>query len=903
MGARTATPTQRDRRAAPGLACYHVQMRRAPLAASVLVLAATSDAQAQPARQPVPAKVARARPRTPAEAIASMQLPAGYRLELVASEPMIHEPAVVAWDGNGRMFVAEMRTYMQDIDGTAELAPKSRISLLDDLDGDGRMDTHTVFVDELVLPRMLLPLQDGLIVRETGTLDLHLYRDTDGDGRADDKQLVFEGGARGGNLEHQPTGLDWNVDNFLYVTYTNRRYRWRDGRIEAHPMPAGDGQWGMTHDDWGQCYYSRAGGEVVASNFQQNLQYGKLGLPGQLEEGFHECWPIDDIPDVQGGLRRVRDDGSLNHFTGCCGQSVFRGDRLPAELYGNLFVPEPVGRLIRRATVHDEQGTRVLRNPYERAEFLRTDDANFRPINTYTAPDGTMYIVDMYRGIIQEGNWVRKGSYLRGVVQEYGLDKNIGRGRIYRLVHEDFEPGPRPSMLDEPSAKLVAHLAHPNGWWRDNAQKLLVVRGDRTVAPALRRMMAEHATPLARMHAMWTLHGLDALQIDDALRCLGDQDARLRAAALRASERFLTAEPNGAVRDAVVAMAQDQDLQVVLQVVRTALYTKLPGREALVRSVLAAHPDNAAVQGTATGFLERIAREAAEAERQEAIAAENAALAAAMERGATIYRSLCFTCHGSDGKGAPVVGAPSLKQAPSLIGSPRVLGSHERLGRIVLNGLQGPVDGETYIAAMASMSMNDDAWIADVLTYVRNSWGNEAARVTPAQVKAVRAACADRTEPWTLSELKPFDPVLEGRSRWKLSSDRNSGDLAGCVDGDPATRWTTGETQRPGSWLVIELPEAVEVAEIDLDTKASPGDWPKRYEVRTSSDGERWSDPVARGAGSKDRSRISFAPVTTRWLKITQKGKKGGLWWSIHELNLYGPRAAGGDAPRKQRPR
>ncbi|MFN3241044.1 MAG: discoidin domain-containing protein [Planctomycetota bacterium] len=848
-------------------------------------------AQQHPEREPVPAKVARARPQSPEQAIASFQLPTGYRLELVASEPMIQEPAVLAWDGNGRMYVAEMRTYMQDIDGTDELAATSRISLLDDTDGDGRMDRHSVFVDGLVLPRMLLPLQDGVIVRETGTLDLHLYRDTDGDGKADDKQLVFAGGKRGGNLEHQPSGLDWNVDNFLYVTYTNRRYRFRDGKVEAHPIAAGDGQWGMTHDDWGQCFYSRAGGEVVASNFQQNLQYGKLALPGQLEHGFHECWPIDDIPDVQGGLRRVRDDGSLNHFTGCCGQSVFRGDRLPEELRGNLFVPEPVGRLIRRATVHDVDGTRVLRNPHVRSEFLRTSDANFRPINTYTGPDGTLYIVDMYRGIIQEGNWVRKGSYLRGVVQEYGLDQNIGRGRIYRLVHDDHQPGPRPRMLDESSAELVAHLAHPNGWWRDNAQKLLVVRDDRSVVPALQQMMRGHRNPLARLHAMWTLHGLEAFASDDAVRCLADADPRLRAAAIRAAERFLGEQPSADVRTAVVSLATDDDLQVVLQVLRTALYARLPGYEELVRSIVAAHPDNAAIEGTARSYFERVARERQEAAERAAIARKNAELADAIQRGAKIYKSLCFTCHGSDGKGAPVVGIEGMKQAPSLIGSPRVLGSTERLGRIVLNGLQGPVDGKTYIAAMASMSMNDDAWIADVLTYVRNSWGNQGELVTEAEIARVRAACKDRSEPWTLAELKPFDPVLEGRRRWKLTSDRNQAELTGCIDGDPSTRWTTGETQRPGTWLVIELPEAVEVAAIDLDTTASPGDWPKRYELRTSEDGKQWSRPIASGKGSKDASRITFAPVTTRWLKVTQKGKKGGLWWSIHELNLYGPKA------------
>ncbi|MCA8966775.1 MAG: protein containing Coagulation factor 5/8 type, partial [Planctomycetes bacterium] len=457
-------------------------MRHALPAATFTLLAAAANAQEQASGSvaPDPDKLASVAPLAPEDAMAAIELPPGYHLELVACEPMIREPAALAWDGNGRMYVAELRTYMQDIDGTGELEPTSRVSLLDDTDGDGRMDRHTVFVDGLVLPRMILTLQDSIVVRETGTLDLFEYRDTDGDGVADEKKLVFAGGPRGGNLEHQPSGLDWNVDNLLYVTYTDRRYRYRDGKISALPLPAGDGQWGMTHDDWGQCFYSRAGGEVVAANFQQNMQYGRLDLPGQLAAGFDECWPIDAIPDVQGGPARIRADNTLNHFTGCCGQVVYRGGRLPPELYGNLFVPEPVGRLVRRATVGDDRGKRVLTNAHPGAEFLRTKDANFRPVNMYTAPDGTLYIVDMYRGIIQEGNWVQKGSYLRGVVQQYGLDRNIGRGRIYRLVHDGYTRGPRPRMLDESAAELVAHLGHPNGWWRDTAQKLIVLRGDRS---------------------------------------------------------------------------------------------------------------------------------------------------------------------------------------------------------------------------------------------------------------------------------------------------------------------------------------------------------------------------------------------------------------------------------------
>ena len=241
--------------------------RHAAIAAILLPISlfAQDPAAHESARQPDPAKLAMVQPLAPNDAMAAIELPPGFHLELVASEPMIQEPAVVAWDGNGRMYVAEMRTYMQDIDGSGAHDPVSRISLLEDTDGDGVMDKHSVFIDQLVLPRMILPLQDSILVRETNTLDLHEYRDTDGDGVADQKTLVYAGGARGGNLEHQPSGLDWNLDNYLYVTYTNKRYRYQDGKITAHDLPAGDGQWGMTHDDWGQCYYSRAGGEVVAT--------------------------------------------------------------------------------------------------------------------------------------------------------------------------------------------------------------------------------------------------------------------------------------------------------------------------------------------------------------------------------------------------------------------------------------------------------------------------------------------------------------------------------------------------------------------------------------------------------------------------------------------------------------
>src|SRR5262249_11941463 len=156
-------------------------------------------------------------------------------------------------------------------------------------------------------------------------------------------------------------------------------------------------------------------------------------------------------------------------------------------------------------------------------------------------PDGCLYIVDMYRGIIQEGNWVREGSYLRKVVKQYGFQNNVSRGRIWRLVHRDFKPGPAPHMLSETPARLLTHLEHPNGWWRDPAQRMLIVKGDKSVVPPLVKMAQSHVNHLTRLHALWTLEGLGELTADLVHAKLHDEHPMVRAGAIRAAETLLKA--------------------------------------------------------------------------------------------------------------------------------------------------------------------------------------------------------------------------------------------------------------------------------------------------------------------------------------------------------------------------
>jgi glucose/arabinose dehydrogenase len=206
---------------------------------------------------------------SPQQSLKSFRLPKGYHMELVASEPMIKEPVAIAWDGNARMYVAQMETYMQDVNATGEQEPISRIMLLEDTNGDGRMDKSSVFIDKLRLPRMILCVGKELLVNETNTYVINAYKDSDGDGVADQKRAVYESPAVDTkNLEHQRSGLDWNIDNWIYVTVDPVRFRYKNGILQADSLVSGsDGQWGLTHDNYGRLYFSRGGGRKCRSQF------------------------------------------------------------------------------------------------------------------------------------------------------------------------------------------------------------------------------------------------------------------------------------------------------------------------------------------------------------------------------------------------------------------------------------------------------------------------------------------------------------------------------------------------------------------------------------------------------------------------------------------------------------
>lgn len=524
---------------------------------------------------------------SPADELKQFELPSGYQLELVLSEPVIEEPVITVFDGNGRMFVAEMRSYMQDIDGTNELAPVSRVSMHVDTNGDGKYDKHTVFIDHLVLPRMLLPLDDSLLVRETDSGDIYRYWDTDGDGVADKKELFYHSEPRRANLEHQASGLIWSLDNWIYTTVNAWRIRWTPNGIVREPTAPNGGQWGLTQDNYGKPWIVNAGGERGPLNFQVPIVYGAFNVANDVPSDYREVYPLVAIPDVQGGTARFRpEEKTLNHFTATCGAAIVRGDQLPDDIQGDLLFGEPVGRLIRRSKVEVIDGITYLQNVCPGSEFIRSHDPNFRPVNIANAPDGTMYITDMYRGIIQEGNWVRPGSYLRTIVQQYQFDKNTDHGRIWRLKHIDTRKVDSPHMLDESPATLVTHLESNNGWTRDTAQKLLVLRQDKSIVPALKDMAKHDRSELARIHAIWTLEGLGALDSEFIRGRIADIDPHVRVAAIRASESLFKARNDDLHLDLKLA-ALDGSPEVAIQAMLTMNLLKFDQAKPMIEAAAA----------------------------------------------------------------------------------------------------------------------------------------------------------------------------------------------------------------------------------------------------------------------------------------------------------------------------
>jgi putative membrane-bound dehydrogenase-like protein len=505
------------------------------------------------------------KPLEPAESAKQFAVRPGFRVELVAAEPLVRSPVAMDFDENGRLYVAEFPEYNQYANPNPPPA-RGCIKLLEDTDGDGVFDKATVFA-EIDAPVAVACWDGGVFVGAVP--DLSYLKDTDGDGKADVRRKVLTGFDRDKAGEAMLNSFRWGVDNRFHIAtglaggslrpadrpdakpVLVRRQNIRlDPRTGEFEPTSGGGQHGLTLDDWGDTFVCANSDPVqyLAYDTRYAARNPFVVAPSPVVDinaagrhpNLHRISPPEPWREARTRLRKDKlvpgsDEGGrpFGFFTGATGVTVYRGDAFPPEFRGNVFVGEVANNLVYRARlVPKGLGWSAVRAE-EGREFLASKDVWFRPVQFANGPDGCLYVVDMYRELIEGASFLPP-QLLKFVDVAGGID----RGRIWRVVPDGFVRPKPPQLGKATTAELVALLDHPNGWHRDTAARLLYERQDKSAVPALRVLAAESKSPLARMHALHAIRGLKALTSLQVIPALGDPDPRVRVHALKISEGF-----------------------------------------------------------------------------------------------------------------------------------------------------------------------------------------------------------------------------------------------------------------------------------------------------------------------------------------------------------------------------
>jgi mono/diheme cytochrome c family protein/glucose/arabinose dehydrogenase len=535
----------------------------------------------------------------PADALKSFKVAPGFRVELVASEPLIGDPVAMAFGPDGRIWVVEMRGYMHDVDGHGEDLKVGRVVVLTDTDGDGRMDKSDVFADGLVMPRAIMLVNGGVLVGAPP--ELLFLRDTDGDGKADQRTVVntdfglavIPERPEVSNPERAPNGLLWGRDNFIYGAAYETRYRLSaDGKFEPGPTSF-RGQWGLSQDDRGHFFHNsnsdQLRGDVTPANYLlRNPAFLSARGTNVKVATNQNVWPIRVNPGVNRGYQTtiIKPNGKLGDFTAACSPYIYRGEAFGPEFYGNAFVAEPAANLVKRNLVTAKNGTLTSTHAYPDTEFLASTDERFRPVFLTDGPDGALYVVDLYRGILQHR--ISLTTYLRQQIKDRGLENPIGLGRIYRIVPDGAHP--KNAAAPKTAAEWVARLAHPNGWWRDLAQQKLVESRDPAATAPLRALARNPSSPLGQLFALATLSGRGELDRETVSSALQSKDAPVRVTAIRVSETFLRGDTKAATLAELARLKDDADPEVQLQLVLSLGEAGDPAADRLMADLVRTFP-------------------------------------------------------------------------------------------------------------------------------------------------------------------------------------------------------------------------------------------------------------------------------------------------------------------------
>ena len=535
----------------------------------------------------------RIEPTAPGDTIAKFRVTPGFRVELVAAEPLLRDPVAVDFDEHGRMFVVEFPEYNQK-HVHSSIPDTGRIRLLTDTDHDGVYDQSEVYVDKLSYPTAVLCYDGGVFVGAAP--DLLYCKDTTGDDRADVRRVVFTGFGqevqRAGQA--QLNSFRWGLDNRIHVctnfsggliqrpdaedsqpvAVRNRGFSF-DPRTLQYEAVSGGGQHGLAIDDWGREFRCRNSDPFKYRIYDERYLARNPWLSAPppsvniLESGKYTKL-LRISPDEPWRVLRTRmrteklyagsNEGGKpsGFFTSATGVTIYRGDAWPKKYRGTGFVGEVANNLVFRAEFDPDGVSLVARRADTDNEFLASKDNWFRPVQFANGPDGNLYVVDMYRALIEGASFLPPE-----VLEHIDVTGGVNRGRIYRIISKDSSTRPRPWQGKANTQELVKMLKHCNGWHRDTAARLLYTRQDNSAVADIRTLFAESTSPLGRLHALYALDGLQGLSVDILLQALSDEHSGIREHAMKLAERFAAESPE--IQQQIIDNSSHKEVRVRFQ--------------------------------------------------------------------------------------------------------------------------------------------------------------------------------------------------------------------------------------------------------------------------------------------------------------------------------------------------
>lgn len=710
------------------------------------------------------------------------QIEEGFKLEVVASEPFIEAPVVMDFDNQGRIWVVEMKGYMQNLEGTGQDMPNGTITILEDLDNDGVTDHSKVFIDSLILPRAIAHVYGGLLYAEPPNLwFVNIKND-----KPVNKVLVDSLYSDGGNVEHQPNGLMMHIDNWIYNAKSNFRYQMKNGKWIKEPTSF-RGQWGITKDNFGRLYYNNnstqlIGDYMLPNTAIKNPYYKPTATLNKILTPNQSVYPLHATSVNRGYQKGVLDkDSILINVTSACGPLIYRGNQFPKAYNENAFVCAPEANLVKRniLTIVDNKITAKQAIPNK--EFMASTDEGFRPVNLFNGPDGNMYIVDMHRGIIQDKAYLT--PYLQKHYANKKLDTIIGMGRILKVSNEKSIPNKTITIEKLNVKELVNLLYSPNGWLRDRAQQLLIFKKESTAIPLLKKIAIDTTNTIAQIHAIHTLNGLDVLNYKLLKSILySNSKSEVISHAVVLLEQYASLNNLSSAHELINNLLQKNNKKIDLYIASALgswvqysskrffplileLSNKYKNNEAYQEAIINS------LRGVENEFLifsNQIKDDFSETNLSELlnktldnkskdlknfIFTETVVSTDERTLGQKLFSSICAACHGIDGNGIDGLGPP-------LKNSEYVKGANEKLALVILHGLSGPihVNGKLYDTniVMPGLVNNPDFTnkdLQDIMSYLNNAFSKKTETISIEKIKLLRDKKPAKGSTFTEKEL------------------------------------------------------------------------------------------------------------------------------------------------------